>query len=677
MNKFILLLLFFVSISAHGQNDAAVSLKMRAEVGIDSTVQLRWAPTNSKAWKLLNKYGVRLERDIVYQDGKVLDEPHTSILAHCLRPDTTEHFKEIAQQYNYGAIIAQAIWGDSFDISGSNQTGGISSLIAQSEHDEQRFVMSLYAADLCFPAAEAVGWGFVDSTAVLGDKYLYRVVSLVPAKIYDIEQGVAFVEPSRVTRLVKPLDFRVAFMDSTAVLSWNYRTLDFLYNSYMPERSTDGINFQSISGIPTTKMGEKSTAGSMMYVDKIRNFEKYYYRLRGITSFGNYGLYSDTISGTSLPELKSAPVIISALPNDTGGVDLEWEFDQSNEDLIIDFTVERSDDNKKFDDFVSKIDKHQRRLSVKSVKASNYFILSANTITGNRKRSFSVFFQPADTMPPAMPKGLKAVADTSGAVHISWEPNTDADIYGYRLYRGQTLGEELIVLNDIAIQGTTYTDSVSMKSLNSKIYYSLTALDERYNQSDKCEVAEVVRPSLVAPTSPFITEINVENGKNTISWVSGAEETLAGYDLYRDSVLIANISSPTILNYEDQEIENGKLYNYVVYSKSINGISSKGSVEYSVVAINKSASKKTGVEFSVVADDKFARVKWNIKNSDVTTIQIYKKMDNGPYSLFKDDLFASGELEDRNVSPSKSYEYMLVVKFNNSQPLTITKSFMF
>lgn len=40
----------------------------------------------------------------------------------------------------------------------------------------------------------------------------------------------------------------------------------------------------------------------------------------------------------------------------------------------------------------------------------------------------------ADTIPPATPTGLKAVMDSTGAVHISWDANKEPDILGYQLF---------------------------------------------------------------------------------------------------------------------------------------------------------------------------------------------------------------------------------------------------
>lgn len=41
-----------------------------------------------------------------------------------------------------------------------------------------------------------------------------------------------------------------------------------------------------------------------------------------------------------------------------------------------------------------------------------------------------------DTFPPAVPQGLAAVADTAaGAIDLSWSPDSDSDLAGYRVYR--------------------------------------------------------------------------------------------------------------------------------------------------------------------------------------------------------------------------------------------------
>lgn len=144
--------------NAGGQTkQATASIQMRSEV-TEGKALIRWAPTEAKAWRLLNKYGVRLERLTLVRDDRTLETPERTVLAECLKPEESEAFKQIAGQYSYGAIIAQAIFGSTFEVSGSGQYD-VATVIALGQELQQRYVFSLYAADLCFPAAVVAGWG--------------------------------------------------------------------------------------------------------------------------------------------------------------------------------------------------------------------------------------------------------------------------------------------------------------------------------------------------------------------------------------------------------------------------------------------------------------------------------------------------------------------------------------
>lgn len=291
--------------NAGGQTkQATASIQMRSEV-TEGKALIRWAPTEAKAWRLLNKYGVRLERLTLVRDDRALETPERTVLAECLKPEESEAFKQIAGQYSYGAIIAQAIFGSTFEVSGSGQYD-VATVIALGQELQQRYVFSLYAADLCFPAAVVAGWGWEDASVREDERYLYTVIPLVPAKEMKITEGSLFVDMGKKVRLPKPLDFRGKFADSSVLLNWNYRTMEKLYNAYIPERSTDGIHFTPISETPITQM-ESSAApdkSDITYADSIENGVTYYYRVAGLTPFGSKGAYSDTISGMGVTELK-------------------------------------------------------------------------------------------------------------------------------------------------------------------------------------------------------------------------------------------------------------------------------------------------------------------------------------------------------------------------------------
>jgi hypothetical protein len=88
-----------------------------------------------------------------------------------------------------------------------------------------------------------------------------------------------------------------------------------------------------------------------------------------------------------------------------------------------------------------------------------------------------------DSIPPLIPQGLEGYVDTLGTVRLKWMANTDADLLGYRIYRGQTEGEELIPLTDVAVKTNEYLDSVNLYNLNTKVYYAVAALDKRVRRS--------------------------------------------------------------------------------------------------------------------------------------------------------------------------------------------------
>jgi fibronectin type 3 domain-containing protein len=379
-----------------------------------------------------------------------------------------------------------------------------------------------------------------------------------------------------------------------------------------------------------------------------------------------------------LPELRTPPFITRAVPDEKGGVDIAWEFDPANEALIESFSLERSEDDKNFSNYITPIDKTQRSINVPNAPATSYFAITANSIAGKRIRSFTTLVQLVDTLPPVAPVGLEAIADTTGVVKLSWQANSDKGRFGYRIYRGQTAEEELVPLNDVAHRDTVFVDSINLRTLNRNIYYAVTALDERYNQSEKSQVVEVKRPEVIPPTPPFIREVRVENGRNMVIWVSGGESNLAGYNLYRQSMpdsvftLLDSIPYPEIFEYEDRDVENNRTYIYRVLSRSEGGLISDPSPDYKVKAINKSAIT-VPVTFELSSSADKISLGWNVPVTDIINIQLYKKSDGGSFGLMSEGLASDGKIEDTDVIPGVRYQYMLVVKSNGAPPVNLIK----
>jgi hypothetical protein len=81
---------------------------------------------------------------------------------------------------------------------------------------------------------------------------------------------------------------------------------------------------------------------------------------------------------------------------------------------------------------------------------------------------------PADTFPPAAPKNLAAIAG-SGVINLIWDPNSDSDLAGYLVLRGEAPGDTLQPITREPITTTSYRDD-SVK-VGTRYVYAVVAVD--------------------------------------------------------------------------------------------------------------------------------------------------------------------------------------------------------
>lgn len=681
LHKILLLIVIcLVPLMGNAQQNQTAGIRARAEVHTDR-ILLRWIATDAECWDLLNRHGVRLERLTVVRSGIVLDKPEVKLLAAELKPQETEALKNLAVQYPMGAVIAQAIFGEDFEVSfGENP---ISKAIALDELRQQRYLFALYAADLCFPVAKEVGWGWEDKDINSEERYLYRIIPLVSEKKKNIHEGSVFVVANETTKFVPPIGLAVQCSESGALLSWDYNTLSYLYAAYFIEKSEDGTNFERISDLPVTRVADtdKNPHAPITYLDSIPLNKRIYYRVVGVTPFGSESSYSDVVSGIAYPTLRAAPMITTSGFDESGEADITWQFDETQQGLISGFNVLHSTNDKNYTLFAENIEPQKRKFHIGKIDKHIYYKIEAKAQQGASTVSPPVLIQPIDSVPPAIPQGLAAHIDTLGIVSLTWKPNTDADIYGYRLYRGLTKGEELIPLTDLAIRGTTYTDTIRLDNLNHNVYYALTALDERYNQSEQSETIEVLKPNTLPPTAPVIARAVPVAGKNIIEWEAGEDVYLAGFIVTRTDVdekatqVAFRVEGPTTTRYEDNDIEPGKSYLYQVVAYSIRDLRSPLSNPIRVKSLQNSLGNKN-VKFRIDAISEGIAIKWNVPDIGIISVTLYKLDESGTRFLYRENLPASGELLDKEVWQGKENEYLLVVAQKGHRPFSIKKNIL-
>ena len=88
---------------------------------------------------------------------------------------------------------------------------------------------------------------------------------------------------------------------------------------------------------------------------------------------------------------------------------------------------------------------------------------------------------PTDTFPPAEPKGLSAVAGGGGVVSLIWDANSEADLAGYVVLRGEVPGDKLQALTPTPIKETTFRDTTAKPGV--RYVYAIVAVDNAKNTS--------------------------------------------------------------------------------------------------------------------------------------------------------------------------------------------------
>jgi fibronectin type 3 domain-containing protein len=652
---------------ATGQDTAQINVRSRIQ---KNAVLLRWAASSPVAWKHTNRYGFNIERYTIVRDDSILSESKKKILNQIpVKARPLHEWETPVQNSDYAAVIAQALYGEDFELSGGDAQG-IARIINLSQELEQRFAMSLYAADQDFEAACMAGWGWRDNTVKQGERYLYRIVPVMPDNSsLNIEQGAGFVAMDEYEELPKPIGLTAVFGDKSVMLAWNYNMLGNIYNSYLIEKSADGRSFKKVGGIPVTNLNNRDER--IYFVDSlIDNTAKCYYRICGITPFGEIGPPSDSITGKGVRLLSYSPNISKVKMNSRGEMEIEWEFDEHGNDLVKSFELSRSDfPDKHYTTVLRNIEPAKRSLLFKELNPTNYFVITAIPYEGEPRKSFPVLVQPADSVPPAIPSNLQGKIDSAGTVTIWWNKNIEADLLGYKVYRSFLKGDELVPLFDIALKDTIYKDTVDINSLNRKVYYTLSSVDLRYNQSDFAPLLELEKPDIIPPASPMISGYKVREDGIEIQWINSSDANVTQHRVWRhekgteymSETLLKSIDNMSVTNYVDTSATTGVQYVYTVTALKNNWLESLPSNELTAFT---GFSKQQNMEldyFNAIVDrqNKMLKLEWNDKLPDVQYYELYKSENGENMSLWKELQSDQHEIIDSNISINTTYRYLI------------------
>ncbi|MGG8495161.1 fibronectin type III domain-containing protein [Tenacibaculum sp. TC6] len=673
MKKIVFLLVYvcLVSITMAQNTSEKAEIKVLSRPHPSNKIMLRWAPNTPMSFRKLNTFGYQLKRFTISISGQTLSKPIEKDLG-LFKPAEPEEWMKIIEKNNNAAVMAQAIFGESFNVEGQGTLEGI---INMSQEQEQRFTWALYVADQDFEVAKLAGLGFEDIEVKSTEKYVYKVYPLVPKNEMLIKDGGVFVGLQDYQELPKPLDLAAIFDDGKVMLNWNYAIHINEYNSYFVERSKDGVSFEKLNKLPYTTLnsGGRVDTKRIYYTDSIINNKTYYYRVKGRTPFGELSPPSEIISGKGLKVLPYVPKISSKeIINDNKSVILEWEFMNEGNEFISGFKLNQSDKvDGVYKTVINTIKPTQRKIQFDELTPTNYFTITAIGKNGSNRESYPVLVQPVDSIPPQKPINLEGKVDSLGVVTLKWKANAEPDMLGYRVFRGNNKNEEFSQLTVSPHLATIFYDSISVKSLNDKVYYKIVAVDQRFNMSEFSDVLTLKKPDFIPPTSPVITSYQAKEGKVYLKWANSQSTDVEKHEVYRrvrDSIqwnLITSLPKDSLkisyTDWIDENIDGGTDYQYLIKAIDDSGLQSTNE-DYLTVEIPKNI-LETGIKNAGTYIDKtnaFIELFWKIIDKEsIAEIMVYKGVKEKKTTLLRNVPPVITRIVDEDVHPNNVYIYIL------------------
>ncbi len=196
-----------------------------------------------------------------------------------------------------------------------------------------------------------------------------------------------------------------------------------------------------------------------------------------------------------------------------------------------------------------------------------YYVVQAfDTASKPSTYSTEVAATPQDVTSPLAPSG---VTPTAGNVRVdlAWNPNAEADISHYNVFRSQTQGGPYTLLASTTGPTPSYSDT-AVTNL-STYYYVVQAVDTASNNSPystEVSVTPIDQTPVAAPTGLNAT---AGEGQVQLTWSASTEPNFSHYFVYRSTtpggpyvrISTAGVTQPT---YVDQTVTNGVVYYYVV-----------------------------------------------------------------------------------------------------------------
>lgn len=558
---------------------------LRARSMGDSIV-LRWALTAQDPWPFVMETGFDLERVEMDAQNKVLTDNWVRLNTEPIKPISPQAFKALITQFPEDDELKTAAGMLYGTLEQPIEAASPVALIkARADEAQNRYGFGLLAADFSARAATAMGLRYADHTIQAGHRYVYRLIVRPTGGGYPQDTALVFAVAGPYEPLAPPVSIQTKANDRSVTVTWANNAVN-PFSAYWIERSKDGVNFTTLNKRPFLQMSfskeEVATRPTFQYRDSVpRNYEPYYYRVRGVTGFAEISVASEAVAGMGVDQTFAFGVTIEEIKGLPQGPRVVWNGGARPKDLKGFQVLASAAVDGLYEPLSGDLGPTENAFQAPKFPEGRYYKVVAFDTAGNESASLPLYYFEYDTIPPPVPVGLTGYMDTTGMVHLQWPMPRDGDTRAFRLYYHNAADHEPNPLLQAPITDTLYEYQGAADVLTKNLFIRIAAVDANGNHSAISAPFRIRRPDRIPPTDAVISDYRVTDSAVTIYWQRSNSGDVASQTVLRRPYADVSGNWQTVARlgagvetYVDRTVKPGEDWYYAVLTTDSSNLSS-------------------------------------------------------------------------------------------------------
>ncbi len=415
------------------------------------------------------------------------------------------------------------------------------------------------------PVARATGRKFVDTTAVEGQRYSYRLrIYLVGASEPELLEFPVLVTPAEPA---PPTNLTATNRERAITIRWRYPVESEVVVRFEVFRKS-GTRDQRVHVAPVLRILEVDTFSVDLIAPVLNDTISYY--VQAIDVAGQASEASEILRFAAFDNVPPQPVGSVEVLDQVAPAIVTWTPSPSLD--ASGYRVYRAAGSSRTPISLSGIlptdSLVYRDSSVQTNRSYRYFVTALDQSGNESELGGGISYAVLDNTPPPMPAPVRVgVAPDGVTAVVTWPESSALDLMTYRVMRQRLRGARFsapIVVMDSSV--TSWSDrGPGDEGLDRGAYYrfSVAALDSMFNVSDTAKVVIQI-PDTVPPGLPLNVQAHqTEAGYASVTWAAPPDRDLQATRLFEGGRMVEELGNGET-GFVFRQVEYGSTYRFAV-----------------------------------------------------------------------------------------------------------------